>query len=56
MVDGIGFYMGGHPNLNCLSSAGVQVALFVSPLQSLLPGRINLRNQRKMVVVDDEWL
>jgi cardiolipin synthase len=56
LVDGIGFYMGGHPNLKRLSSAGVQVALFVSPLQSPLPGRTNLRNHRKMVVVDGEWL
>jgi cardiolipin synthase A/B len=56
LVDGIGFYMGGHPNLKRLSSAGVQVALFVSPLRSPLPGRTNLRNHRKMLVVDGEWL
>jgi cardiolipin synthase len=56
LVDGIGFYLGGRPDLKRLSSAGVQVALFVSPLQSPLPGRTNLRNHRKMVVVDGEWL
>ena len=56
LVDGIGFYMGGHPNLKRLSSAGVQVALFVSPLKSALRGRTNLRNHRKMVVVDGAWL
>jgi len=56
LVDGLGFYLGGHPNLNRLSSSGVQVALFVSPLQSPLPGRTNLRNHRKMVVVDGQWL
>ena len=56
MVDGIGFYMGGRPNLSRLSAAGVQVALFVSPLRSPLPGRTNLRNHRKMVVVDGEWM
>jgi cardiolipin synthase len=56
MIDGIGFYLGGHPNLKRLSSAGVQVALFVSPLRSALRGRTNLRNHRKMVIVDGQWL
>ena len=56
LVDGIGFYMGGHPNLKRLSAAGVQVALFVSPFKSPLPGRTNLRNHRKMVVADGAWL
>ncbi|WP_296446149.1 phospholipase D-like domain-containing protein [Rhodoferax sp. UBA5149] len=56
LIDGIGFYMGGHPNLKRLSRAGVQVALFVSPLSSPLRGRTNLRNHRKMVIVDGEWL
>ena len=52
MIDGIGLYMGGHPNLKPLSAAGVQVALFVSPFRSPLPGRTNLRNHRKMVIAD----
>ena len=56
LVDGIGFYMGGHPNLKRLSAAGVQVALFVSPVKSPWPGRTNLRNHRKMVVADGAWL
>jgi cardiolipin synthase len=56
LIDGIGFYLGGHPNLKRLSSAGVQVALFVSPLRSPLRGRTNLRNHRKMVIVDGEWM
>ena len=56
MVDGIGFYMGGRPNLRRLSAAGVQVALFVSPLKSALRGRTNLRNHRKMVLADGRWL
>lgn len=56
LIDGIGFYMGGHPNLKRLSTAGVQVALFVSPLRSALRGRTNLRNHRKMVIVDSEWM
>lgn len=56
LLDGIGFYMGGHPNLKRLSAAGVQVALFVSPLRSPLRGRTNLRNHRKMVIADGQWL
>lgn len=54
LIDGIGFYMGGHPNLKRLSSAGVQVTLFVSPLRSALRGRTNLRNHRKMVIADSQ--
>lgn len=56
LIDGIGFYMGGGPTLKHLRSAGVQVVLFVSPLRSGLRGRTNLRNHRKMVVVDGTWL
>lgn len=56
LIDGIGFYMGGRPNLKRLTAAGVQVALFVSPLRSALRGRTNLRNHRKLVIADGEWL
>lgn len=56
LVDGIGVYLGGRPNLKRLSAAGVQVALFVSPLRSALRGRTNLRNHRKMVIADGEWM
>lgn len=56
LVDGIGVYLGGHQNLKRLSSAGVQVALFVSPLRSALRGRTNLRNHRKMVIADGQWM
>ncbi len=56
LIDGIGFYIGGHPNLKRLTSAGVQVALFVSPLRSPLRGRTNLRNHRKLVIVDGTWM
>jgi cardiolipin synthase len=56
LIDGIGFYMGGHPNLKRLRLAGVQVTLFVSPLRSALRGRTNLRNHRKLVIVDGRWL
>ncbi|MHB1248627.1 MAG: phospholipase D-like domain-containing protein [Polaromonas sp.] len=56
LIDGIGVYLGGRPDLKRLSAAGVQVALFVSPLRSPLPGRTNLRNHRKMVIADGERL
>ena len=54
LVDGIGVFLGGRPDLKPLSAAGVQVALFVSPFRSPLPGRTNLRNHRKMVVADGQ--
>lgn len=54
LIDGIGVYLGGRPDLKPLSAAGVQVALFVSPFRSPLPGRTNLRNHRKMVIADGQ--
>ncbi|MGA7750517.1 MAG: phospholipase D-like domain-containing protein [Gallionella sp.] len=56
LVDGVGAYLGGHTDFKNLSAAGVQVALFVPPLRSSLRGRTNLRNHRKMVITDGEWL
>lgn len=56
LIDGIGVYLGGRPALKRLAAAGVEVALFVSPLHSPLPGRTNLRNHRKMVIADGHWL
>lgn len=56
LIDGIGVYLGGRPDLKRLSAAGVEVALFVSPWRSPLPGRTNLRNHRKMVIADGQWL
>jgi cardiolipin synthase A/B len=56
LVDGIGAYLGGHVRFKSLSAAGVKVALFVPPLRSYLRGRTNLRNHRKMVITDSEWL
>ena len=56
MVDGIGAYLGGLTNFKSLSDAGIQVVFFVPPLRSSLRGRTNLRNHRKMVVADGEWL
>nr|WP_315241480.1 phospholipase D-like domain-containing protein [uncultured Albidiferax sp.] len=56
LLDGIGLYLGGHPNLRRLRAAGIQVTLFVPPLSSPLRGRTNLRNHRKMAVADGAWL
>lgn len=52
LVDGIGIYLGGRIDTRRLRAAGVQVALFVSPFRSGLPGRTNLRNHRKLVIAD----
>ena len=52
LIDGVGFYLGGSPRLKRLSAAGVDVALFVSPLRSALEGRTNLRNHRKFAIAD----
>ena len=56
LLDGIGIYLGGHPNLKRLRTAGIQVTLFVPPFRSPLRGRTNLRNHRKMAVADGSWL
>jgi len=56
LVDGIGVYLGGRHDLKYLPAAGIQTALFVSPLRSSLQGRTNLRNHRKMVIIDNQWL
>lgn len=56
LVDGVGAYLGGHPDFNRLTAAGVQVALFVPPFRSSLRGRTNLRNHRKIAVTDSERL
>jgi len=56
MLDGVGKFLGGLPDLRGLAAAGVEVATFVSVFQSPLPGRTNLRNHRKMVVADGRRL
>jgi len=56
LVDGVGVYLGGRHDFKRLSSEGIQVALFVPPLRSSLRGRTNLRNHRKMLITDNEWL
>jgi cardiolipin synthase A/B len=56
MVDGLGRYLGGVPNLHPLRTAGVELAFFVPPWSAPFRGRGNLRNHRKMAIADGEWL
>ena len=56
LIDGIGAWLGGRLDLKALRRSGVQVVKFVPPFRSILRGRANLRNHRKMLVVDAEWL
>ena len=56
MLDGMGGVMDRPPNLKPLHQAGGQTLIFAPPLGSLkswaLRGRINLRDHRKLLVVD----
>ena len=52
LIDGIGIYLGGYPDLAGLAAAGVAVRRFVPPFRSPKPGRTNLRNHRKMTIAD----
>ena len=52
LLDGMGSLMAGRPDLKPLQRAGAGVVLFVPPLHSPLKGRTNLRNHRKMLIVD----
>jgi len=52
LLDGMGSLMAGRPDLQPLRAAGAAVVLFVPPLHSPLKGRTNLRNHRKMLIVD----
>jgi cardiolipin synthase len=52
LIDGIGAWLGGKIDLEALRRSGVQVVKFVPPFRSILRGRANLRNHRKMVVAD----
>lgn len=56
LIDGIGIYLGGYPDLGALAEAGVHVVRFVPPFRSPKRGRTNLRNHRKMVIADDSLL
>ena len=52
LIDGIGIYLGGYPDLKSFAQAGVEVVRFVPPFRSGKRGRTNLRNHRKMVIAD----
>jgi cardiolipin synthase len=52
LIDGIGAWLGGRLDVVSLRRAGVEVVTFVPPFRSILRGRANLRNHRKMVVAD----
>lgn len=52
LLDGMGSLMAGRPKLAALQAAGAGVVLFVPPLHSPLKGRTNLRDHRKMLIVD----
>ncbi|MDR0378412.1 MAG: phospholipase D-like domain-containing protein [Candidatus Accumulibacter sp.] len=56
LIDGIGIYLGGYPNLKRLTRAGVEVVRFVPPFASSKRGRTNLRNHRKMLIADGKRL
>jgi len=54
LIDGIGIYLGGYPDIKKLAEAGVEVVRFVPPFRSPKRGRTNLRNHRKMVIADGQ--
>jgi len=53
LLDGFGVWLGGHFDLDSLRAAGVEVVKFVPALKSAVRG-LNLRNHRKMLLVDGE--
>jgi cardiolipin synthase A/B len=52
LLDGMGSLMAGRPKLEPMRAAGISVTLFVPPLHSPLKGRTNLRDHRKMLIID----
>lgn len=52
MIDGWGLLTRRAPDMGPLTRAGVRCAVFVSPLRTLFRARSNLRDHRKMVIVD----
>ena len=56
LIDGIGAWLGGRLDIASLRRAGVEVVKFVPPFRSILRGRANLRNHRKMIVADTDRL
>lgn len=56
LVDGVGAYLSNHLNFKNLVASGVKVELFSPLFRMHLSGRSNLRNHRKMFIVDNQWL
>ena len=56
LIDGIGAWLGGRLDIASLRRSGVEVVKFVPPFRSILRGRANLRNHRKMIVADTDRL
>jgi cardiolipin synthase A/B len=52
LIDGIGAWLSGRLDVAALRRSGVDVVTFVPPFRSILRGRANLRNHRKMIVAD----
>jgi cardiolipin synthase A/B len=52
LLDGMGSLMTRPPRLSELKAAGGECALFVPPLRSPRKGRTNLRNHRKLLLID----
>ena len=52
LLDGMGSLMTRPPDLKRLHDAGGAFAIFASPLRSTLKGRTNLRDHRKLVLID----
>ncbi len=52
MVDGMGRLMHPHPDFGPLEAAGARFVTFVPPLRLPIRSRANLRDHRKLVVVD----
>ena len=54
LLDGMGSLMTRPPDLQPLRDAGGEFAIFASPLRSSLRGRTNLRDHRKLVLIDGD--
>ena len=52
MVDGMGRLMHGHPDYAPLVEAGARFVVFVRPLKLPIRARANLRDHRKLVLID----
>ncbi|SFN21476.1 phospholipase D-like domain-containing protein [Nitrosomonas communis] len=52
LLDGVGYMMGGRPDLLSFVQAGGRVGLFAPLLRFNLRSRTNLRNHRKLVIAD----